>query len=123
MIHKSDITQLKEKLENIRIAAETVDDDLYEPFFEKFYKLLKVLLFLTVGAKKIDQHKIKLKSLKGEITKLTLIIAESKGKIELLNNIKNKLKEDDSRMPRSKIQIEPTENTTESAINQEVIFF
>ena len=49
---------MKEKLDKLKnTALNIVDDNDYENFFEHIYKVIKVLLFLTVGQKKIDSSK------------------------------------------------------------------
>ena len=84
---------MKEKLDKLKnTALNIVDDNDYENFFEHIYKVIKVLLFLTVGQKKIDSSKAKLQTIKLEIKKSESIIYELTGKKQMLTKIYEKLK-------------------------------
>ena len=84
---------MKEKLDKLKnTALNIVDDNDYENFFEHIYKVIKVLLFLTVGQKKIDSSKSKLQTIKLEIKKSESIIYELTGKKQMLTKIYEKLK-------------------------------
>jgi len=118
VINKQDIDNLKDRLDKIRQTAFSIPNDIYfEPFFEKVYKLLKVLLFLTVGQKRIDTSKTKLKSLKDEEAKSNLLNAEYSGKIILLQNIKKRIQEESSKGEEVSIKKSHAE---EVSINQDL---
>jgi hypothetical protein len=99
LISESDIRQMRERIEKTMDPKEIKlldDDQSLDLFFEPMYKLIKIFLFLSVGFKRISILKAKFKSLESESIECKLRNAENKGKIELLNSIRAKLKDDKS---------------------------
>ena len=80
-------------------AIAITNDEEYEKFFEKIYKVIKVLLFLTVGQKKIDASKKKLEKLNLEVTECNMNNSEMNGKINLLKKILDKLNLEKAKQP------------------------
>lgn len=120
---KEEIRKIKEEIEKFKKdSAALPDNHHYANLFEKLYKVIKILLFLTVGQKKIDKSKAQLVNHNNEVNVCRLKISELTGKINLLQIIKEKLKKELPKQPNVAVVAEKNENPSAQIIT-EVFYF
>ena len=120
LINEKETKEFKVRLETIlQESKKYTDDQMWGKFFSKLHKLLKIILFLTIGQMKIESSKSKLVKIQNEIKTSNINIAEFKGKKALLEKILDRLKGENNK-PSVVVEKQYSQN---DKLIKEVLFF